>query len=620
MTTHLLMIAVLPLLSFALTALSLPLAKRVAGRYGIIAMPHGDAHHREPTPLLGGASILAAILVTLAIARTLPGWMLFGAASLFAVGVIDDAIVLRPLQKFLMQVAIVALVIAFGPPHLALTPWPPLSEALVGFWLLSTINAFNLIDGLDGLAAGVGIAAALAASAVGIVHADAMLTSQGLVIAGALGGFLVCNLCPATIFMGDCGALPLGLLLGIVSLHAGGLAESSRLAHYAVPILIMLVPLLDTAIVSVSRMATGNRISRRGLDHSHHRLLALGLSDQRAVAVCWSVAALSGVCAVILAAMPHAYVMAVLPFIAVLFALIGLFMIDLTFDVRAPGVAYGYLQGVARLILSLSYKRRMTEVALDLILITAAYFGAFLIRLDFKFDDRRVASLIVSLPWVIAATYAAFLVAGIYRGIWRYAGISDVIRFANGAALAGILIVIASVFVPINLSGSIAVLFVILLFNLLVASRLSFRALRKGVGLLALPNERVLVVGAGEIAEAAARYMTSGRSQNLRLVGFVDDDGFKLGKVVHGYEVLGTIEDLERIHKSTQFSEILVAVESLAPERMALVWKFANDHRLAVRRFSILVNVMGFQADTVASQKGSAGQLSKSPAAGKVVA
>lgn len=591
------MLAGLPLLAFVLAAISMPLMKLLARRYGIMAAPYAGSSHREPTPLLGGAGIIAAILVALALAQALPAWVLIGTVGLFAVGLIDDAIVLLPRWKFLMQVAVISVMMVFGPPHTGLAPWPLLSEGLAMFWFLSAVNAVNLIDGLDGLASGIGIIAALASAAAGIAHGDETLTRQSLVIAGALGAFLPYNWHPATIFMGDCGALPLGLLLGAVSLHAGGLSASSRLSRYAVPILILLVPLLDTAIVSVSRLATGRRVSRRGLDHSHHRLLALGLSDQRAVALCWSIAALAAFVAVALSMMPHAYVVATLPFVAVLFAVIGLFVIDLTFDVRAPGLAYGYLNGLARFILSFGYKRRLAEAALDVLVIAAAYFGSFLIRLDFTINDGLVATMLRGLPWVVAATYAAFLLAGIYRGIWRYVGFSDVFRFAAGAMLAGIFVLVASKFVPIALSGSVLVLFVILLFNLVVASRLSFRVLRKGVALLALPGERVIIVGAGEVAEAAARYMTSGRNQNMRLVGFVDDDSFKLGKVVHGYRVLGTLDDLYKTYAETKFDQILVTVESLTRERLALIWAFAGEHHLPVRRFSIRVNDMGLAAE-----------------------
>jgi hypothetical protein len=336
------------------------------------------------------------------------------------------------------------------------------------------------------------------------------------------------------------------------------------------------------------------------LDHSHHRLLALGLSDHRAVAICWATASLSALCAVVLAALPHSYVVTTLPFIALVLALVGLFMIDLTFDVNAPGLAYGYLQGFGGFILSLSYKRRLMDAALDLLLITAAYFGANLIRFDFVMTEGIEIPMLKSLPLVILGTYAAFFVTGVYRAIWRFAGFADIVRFVNGAAVAGLFVTLLSRFSPVFLAGySIVVLFVLLLMNLLVASRLSFRVFRRGIAALAPHSERVLIVGAGETAEAAARHITSGRSKNARLVGFVDDDTFKFGKMVHGCEVLGSLADLERIHDSTVFNELLIATDKLPADRMELVWLFANRYHLGVKRFSIRFNELGAQPDPI---------------------
>lgn len=593
MTIEIFKLLGLTLLAFALSAAAVPLMKRLALRWGIVATPFGVSGRRAMTPALGGAAIVGATLVTLAVARALPGWMLLGAAGLFAVGLIDDAVTLRPLHKFMLQAALVMAVVILGPPHPGLTPWPLLSGAITAFWLLSTVNAFNLIDGLDGLSTGVGIAGALTITAIGLIHGDLPLACQGLALAGALAGFLLYNFHPASIFMGDGGALPLGLILGALALNAGGEAANSPLSYYAVPVLIMLMPLLDTAIVSVGRMATGGRVSRRGLDHSHHRLLALGLSLQRAVTVCWSVAALAGLCAVALALMPHRYVVLSVPFVIAMFGPAGLFMIDLTFDSSGPGAASGYLQGLARMILAFSFKRRLIEATLDVVSIAAAYFGAFLIRFDFAVDERRLHVILNSLPWVIAVAFAGFFTAGIYRGIWRYAGFADVIRFATGAVLAALLVVVASVFLPIAMSGSIAVLFVILLMNLLVASRLSFRALHRALALLATPSERILIVGAGAAAEAAARFLCAQRHQSLHLIGLVEDERFTRGKFVHGYEVLGTLDDCENIYADTPFNQILIAGQSLARERMALLWAFAGRHNIGVRGFSLQSSEMG---------------------------
>jgi UDP-GlcNAc:undecaprenyl-phosphate GlcNAc-1-phosphate transferase len=580
----------LPLVAFIIAAAGLPLMKRIAARYAIVASPYSETLESRRVPLLGGVAIIGAILISLLFAKALPLWIGLPTVALLIVGVIDDAVVMRPAVKFGFQLIVVAAVV-IAAPRLALTPWRLLNVILAGFFLLSTVNAFNLIDGLDGLAGGVGIAAALAAAGIADLHDDPQAVIQCLVIAGALAGFLVYNLHPASIFMGDGGALPLGLLLGIMALHVGGLSGHSKLAHYVVPILIMLVPLLDTTIVCVSRIATGTPVSRRGLDHSHHRLLALGLSDARATALCWCVALVAGSCAVFIALMTYPYLVAILPLMLAVFGLVGLFMIDLTFDSNSPSVVHGYVHGMARLVVAWTYKRRLAEALFDLAIIPAAYFGAFLLRLDFTIDEGRVRAILATMPWVIGATYAAFIVTGVYRGIWRYAGFSDILRFANGAILAGIFLVLVSLVYPLELSGSIAVLYVILLFNLLIASRFSFQALRKAIALMAAPTDRVLIVGAGALAESAVRYLASGLDR-VGIVGFVDDDNFKFGKVVHGRPILGSIDDLEVILTRTWFNQILIATEGLPEERMAAVWELATRHRIAVRRFAIGLSEM----------------------------
>src|ERR1700694_4230489 len=148
--------AALPLIAFALAALTMPLAKWLARRYGVVSVPYTNARHQEQKPLMGGVAIIAAILVALAIGHVLPLWMLVGTAALFVVGMVDDALVLRPRWKLMLQIVAVLFVLATG-PSFRLAPWPLVNAGLAGFFLLSTVNAFNLIDGLAWLVSGVGI-------------------------------------------------------------------------------------------------------------------------------------------------------------------------------------------------------------------------------------------------------------------------------------------------------------------------------------------------------------------------------------------------------------------------------------------------------------------------------
>src|SRR5581483_7436520 len=576
--------------SFGLAAALTPLAKLVARRLAVVAEPSEESGHPEATPVLGGVAIVSAVIATLAMTGALPPWMAAGMLVLLTVGVVDDKMALTPSRKLALELVVVAGFLAFGPPPPEVTRWPLLNLLGAGFFMTAVINAFNLIDGLDGLAAGVGIAAAGAIGVAAWWSQDTGLVCATAAAAGAFAAFLLFNFHPASIFMGDSGALPMGFLLGAMALEGSALQANSHLSKAVFPLLVMLVPLFDTSIVTVSRAATGNPISRRGLDHSHHRLLMLGLTVRRAVLVSWGLAVAGALCAAAVTLLNHAYLLSALPWVSAVIAVIGLFMVDLTFDGRAPAVAYSYLQGGARYLLSLAYKRRLAEGVLDLALIPAAYFGASLLRRDFLINDALVGSMIRSTPLLLVATYGAFGLTGVYRGIWRYAGLADIIRFANGALLAGILLGLATLFVPMEISGSIIVLYVILLFNLLVFTRLSFQALRRAIALLAMPTERVLIVGAGRTGEAAVRYIFSGSDRCTRLVGFVDDDAFKEGKLVHGHCVLGPIDELERIYAATGFHRILIATDDVGEERLATVAEFANDRHLTIERFSIGVS------------------------------
>lgn len=576
--------------AFGLSVALTPVAKALAARFNLVASPSEESGHPEPTPVLGGVAIVVAVVVALGLAGELPVWTLAGMLALLAVGTLDDVVALKPSHKLLAQVMVVAYFFWASPAAPEVTRWPLVNLGLAGFFMVAAINAFNLVDGLDGLAAGVGIAAMGAVGVVAWWSRDTGLTCGALAAAGALGGFLFFNFYPASIFMGDGGALPMGFLLGALALQGAGLQRNSHLSCAVFPVLVMLVPLLDTAIVTMSRLATGNPISRRGLDHSHHRLLMLGLTVPRAVVVSWMLAAASALLAAGESLLSHVYLLSALPFVIAGIGVIGLFMVDLTFENRAPGMDYGYLQGLARYLLSLGYKRRLAEAVLDFALIPAAYFGACLLRRDFKLTDAQILSMMTSTPVFFATTYLAFVLTGVYRGIWRYAGIADIIRFANGSLLAGILVAIASLFIPLEVSGSVAVLYVVLLFNLLVFTRMSFQLQRRALGLLALPTERVLIVGAGRMGEAAVRYIFSGSDRRMRLVGFVDDDAFKEGKLVHGHQVLGPLDELARTYTATGFHRILIAADAISEERLALVKAFADAHDLPLQRFSIEVN------------------------------
>lgn len=576
-------------IAFLISCGSMPLAAKIGYLLGITASPAIKTARKVRIPATGGISIVVGIVASLAATASLSWWLLLGVPGLFAVGLMDDARAMAPRQKFIWQLTIIVFATIVFLPRYEFTPSPALNLAITIFWLAATTNAFNLIDGLDGLAAGVGIVSAAAIALAAMAHGSAAVAISALVVCASLGGFLVHNFSPASIIMGDAGALPLGFLLGVLALEGGRLATNSSLTIWVFPVLVMLVPLLDTAVVMVTRTTTGKTIAWRGLDHVHDRLLSLGLNDRQVAIAAWLSAIFAATCAVEATRLPHANLVVSLPFFALAAAVIALFTIDLTFDTAAPVEAHGSLRGMARLILSLSYRRRLAEGILDLLVISAAYCGAVALRVDFNLNAQVMHSIAAGMPWIVVLTYSAFIATGVYRGIWRHISLADLVRLMSGGALAAILIAIASNFLPIRHSGSIAVIYAILLGNLLVATRSSFALLRKFINSQASVADRVLVVGAGAAGAMAANFVLQTRPRTARLVGFVDADIFRLGKMVEGLRVLGSPENLGQIFERKPFTEILVADPDLSVEHLEQIFKFGKDRDLPVRSIAMQV-------------------------------
>jgi UDP-GlcNAc:undecaprenyl-phosphate GlcNAc-1-phosphate transferase len=594
-------IALTPLSAFIVAAAMMPVAKAAGVRFGIIAQPSSDRPHAKPTALLGGLAVMAGLIAAIGLVGVLSGlpyhslpWLAGFAVAMCLVGLLDDIVDLRPRHKLILELAAISILGGWG-PQLDLLPYQPLNIALTIFWLITATNAFNLIDGIDGLAAGVGIVAALSIATVAGLHQHEGTMVVGLALAGALAGFMVFNFPPASIFMGDEGALAVGLVLGVLSIQASHYGEGSLPARLAMPLLALMVPLLDIVTVTVTRLATGNPISKRGLDHSHHRLTRLGMSTRSAAATLIGLQAIAGGCAIALTVVPGYDAVLLLPFMALFFALVALFLMDRSFDGESPG-QIEHLPAIARVILSFGYKRRFVELILDVALVAAAYFGAMMLRFDFDLSAAQVEQMLIGLPWVVMIGCGAFLVAGVYRGIWRYTGLAEGVRFVLAAMIAGFTVELASALLPITISRAAVVVFVILLFNFLVATRWSFHVFQRIARLLAHSARRLVIVGADARGAAAVQHLYSTIGANAELLGLLDDDSFKHGKLFHGYPVLGSLDNLGAIMARTPFDEIVVAQETLSATQLAALESFTLSHRITLRRFWLGVTDMSAPA------------------------
>jgi len=316
---------------------------------------------------------------------------------------------------------------------------------------------------------------------------------------------------------------------------------------------------------------------------------------------CWAAAtliglqAIAGGCAIALTVVPGYDAVLLLPFMVLFFALVALFLMDRSFDGESPG-QIEHLPAIARIILSFGYKRRFVELILDVALVAAAYFGAMMLRFDFDLSIAQVDQMLIGLPWVVMIGCGAFLVAGVYRGIWRYTGLAEGVRFVLAAMIAGLTVKLASALLPITISGAALVVFVILLFNFLVATRWSFHVFQRIGRFLAHSARRLVIVGADARGAAAVQHLHSTIGAGAELLGLLDDDSFKHGKLFHGYPVLGSLDNLGAIMARTPFDEIVVAQETLSATQLAALESFTLSHRVTLGRFWLGVTDMSAPA------------------------
>ncbi len=322
-------------LSLAACLLITPLVIRMAVRLGHFDVPDEERHvHTEPTPRIGGIAIYLSFMLSLfavlnvaltnnsVITRYLSDHdtariigLLFGGTLMMGVGLWDDVMGMRPRNKFLAQFVVASIaVVLYGftiyhlrLPHFGLVElgWFGIPFSL--FWYLGMVNAINFLDGLDGLVAGYTVIAAVALTAISLLKDQYLVAITACALAGAAAGFLPYNFSRARIFMGDGGSLFIGFVLATVGVM--GTEKQAVAISLVVPLLILALPILDTAKVIVRRLHKGAPLSIADREHVHHQLLDLGLSQRQVVVLIYAVCCvLSGIAIVLsLPKGPHVF-------------------------------------------------------------------------------------------------------------------------------------------------------------------------------------------------------------------------------------------------------------------------------------------------------------------------
>ena len=552
-----------------------------------MAHPVVDRWHTRPVPLLGGSAIVTAFLCGIAAWSMEPSLtpLLVCCGLMFVLGVADDVRAIAPGTKLVGQMVIAGIVVSMAGP-ISITGWPVIDQLLAFTWIIGITNAFNLLDNMDGLAAGVAALAGLCYLTLLLPAGGSPLTLGIAAFVGAVSGFLVYNYPPASIFMGDGGSHFLGSFLASASLLATP-GMKGRLVPAAVfPILILLVPIFDTAFVTLTRRLSGRSALVGGRDHTSHRLVALGASERVAVLSLYILATVGGLLAIALQRLR----------VGSAIWLVALYCLVLAVVAVVLGhVAHPEKQSAAvdpPLLSEIAYRRRVLELMLDVALLTLAYYAAFRLRFQGDALSTFFPPFVRSVPVVVGAQIAGLYAAGKYRQVWRTLTTPELGTLMKGVMFgvtASVMLVVA-LFRLEGLSRGVFVLDALIAFCLLVAARGATSSIdvylrkRRAVG------KPAVIYGAGRGGALLVRELLQNREMGILPVGFIDDDVRKRNLLIEGIPVLGTTEDLGPIVTRHQISELLVAIRDLEAGQLDDLLKRSHNHGLTLRRMRFSVD------------------------------
>ena len=551
------------------------LVRHGAHLLGIVAAPRSDRWHSRPTALMGGVAIYLAFVIGCFIfapdlSRAYP--ILIAATLLFGVGVVDDISQVKPYVKLVMQV-VAASIVVFGGLRLPGMIWTSWEHFLTVFWLVAITNAINLLDNMDGLAGGISLIACAFLSITFLVNGQTTEAALPLILAGAIAGFLRFNFNPASIFMGDCGSMFLGFALSGIALLSDFGRARSLVSVLATPVLILTIPIFDTLVVAVTRKLSGRPVSQGGRDHTSHRLVALGMSERRATLLLYLFAALSGALALTVRQMAIWGALALIVAFALSVLFIGLYVGKVGFYEQGRASNQGPVSGtLVDPFGNFSHRRRIVEILLDTVLVALAYYSAYLLRFDGDMPGEQIAIFIRTLPPLVAIQILSFLIGGVYKGIWRYAGVGELARLAVavfvGSTVSGLAVLFFYKFH--GPSRAVFILNGVLLFVFVGASRVSFRliaALIAGQRQPAPDARPVLIYGAGDRGDILIRELLNNPVYCYQPVGFIDDDARKTGRLLRGYQIFSS-GDLPGLISSHGISEVLVSSLKVPESRL----------------------------------------------------
>ncbi|MEX0721765.1 MAG: hypothetical protein WD059_13915 [Balneolaceae bacterium] len=618
------------LVPVALALVLTPFVIRFAHKIGALDAPGDRKVHKTVTPRLGGFAIflsvvLSSVIIFLLFPSIFAGIgeniiavsiVAFCFAAIFALGFYDDMKPLSAGLKFGVQFVIATLVYYAGFKISVITN--PLGSGILNveliefpltlLWIVGITNAFNLIDGLDGLSSGVATIACISIFTVSALSGQIWIAALALIFAGSLVGFLRYNFRPAQIFLGDSGSLIIGFSLALLSIQSATKISTGFALLF--PILVLGLPITDT-IISMIRRFLGSFLKqnkeesnsllrklysmfRPDSSHIHHQLISLGLSHRNSVIVLYAVSAAFALGAFSLTVIESVETTVVFG----LLLCIGLFM-------GIKRLRYHEIEIFNNGLLMPLYERwiinRTTFLSLlDLSFIAIAYsLSYFLIysinpvMIDFAYFEQILIA-------VLCVQLGTFWLTGIYRETIRQMGIGNALGITGSvfsAMLATALVLVIIEALPLASIIQFLILDFYFLLTLTLGVRIAYRALSYLFNREKKTGENVLIYGANDNGAMILHKINNTSKSNLKVLGFLDEDPNLEGKFINGYPILGGHWQLAKTLRKTNVDSIFICDQSIKPENFKRLREQAKLNDIKIKRLEVSLKNIGKQSE-----------------------
>lgn len=552
----------------------------------LVAQPRADRWHGKATPNTGGLAILIASAC---------GYLSFAAGQyreiavcagfVSLLGFLDDRVQLRPLVKFACQSVAVIIVIASGVVF-RVAPWEWANLVLTFLWIAGITNAFNLIDNMDGLCAGVAAIICGSRFVLALQNHDEGGALLLAVLAGSVLGFLIFNRKPARIFMGDCGSMFIGFSLGALAIASPVPNTRVFVSALFYPALTFLYPIFDTLLVSVLRRSAGRPISVGGRDHSSHRLVSLGLTERKAVWLLWLLSGIGSAAGLLTYTMPVGVVVIAVLLISGV-SVLGVFLATLPAYIF-PDTAPVRAQWVRRYTPSL---RAGVTLVVDALLAGVALLAAFLIRWESAFLGPPLHQFLFSLPIVMGCYALASIGFRTFDSGWRWFGARDLYALGRCAVAGSSAAVFALWLLGMrDYSRSVILLYAFFVLAFAAGLRLSMRLLWQT---LAMPvgARRAVVLGANGATALTVLVLQRSEPMNAAPVAVIDPDPAADRLHIHGVAVHYAGENAPRLLRKLR-ADLLVlpAGEKLTHEHRRILEQ-CREAGVPIEQFEIAMSM-----------------------------